>query len=144
MAIFGSKKNTETKAAKKVASKPKVAKAKVEKAEKSEKTEKKVSATVVVSGITARDLSRIIRRPRITEKASMNAASGVYAFEVSPEATKRTIAAAVAELYNVVPVKVAIVPIPHKQVMIRNRKGVSGGGKKAYVYLKKGETIEFV
>jgi large subunit ribosomal protein L23 len=90
------------------------------------------------------DLSHIIKRPRITEKASMKAESNVYAFEISAEANKKSVAAAVKDLYNVTPMKIAIVKIPKKQKMIRNKVGITGGGKKAYIYLKKGETIEFV
>jgi large subunit ribosomal protein L23 len=89
-------------------------------------------------------LSSIIKRPRITEKASMKAESNVYAFEVSTDANKKTVAAAVKALYNVTPVKVAIVKIPAKTVFVRGKMGTKAGGKKAYVYLKKGETIEFV
>lgn len=91
-----------------------------------------------------KNFASIIRRPRVTEKASMAAAQGVYAFEVSTDATKAMIAKAVEKLYNVTPVKVRIVPIPVKKVFIRGNWGVKGGGKKAYVYLKEGQTIEFV
>ncbi len=118
MALFGSKKNTK----------------KVEEKAVAAKTE--TSSTI--------DLSHIIVRPRITEKASMKAESNVYSFEVSERSNKKTIAGAVKELYNVTPVKVAIVAIPSKEVFIRGKWGVKKGGKKAYVYLKKGETIEFV
>jgi large subunit ribosomal protein L23 len=90
------------------------------------------------------DLTSIIKRPRITEKASMKAERNVYAFDVASTATKKTIAMATKELYNVTPVKVRVVTIPSKQVFVRGKWGVKGGGKKAYVYLKKGETIEFV
>lgn len=93
---------------------------------------------------SSRDLSTIIQRPRITEKGAASAESNVYAFEVSTASTKKTIALAVKELYNVTPVKVAVVRIPSKRKFIRGKWGMTGGGKKAYVYLKKGETIEFV
>lgn len=90
------------------------------------------------------DFSQILKNPRITEKASMKAESNVYVFEVSRDANKKTIAHAINALYNVKPVKVAVVKIPTKEVFVRGRIGIHGGGKKAYVYLKKGETIEFV
>ncbi|MBA3550831.1 50S ribosomal protein L23 [Patescibacteria group bacterium] len=118
MALFGSKKNT-----KKVEEKAVVAK------------------TETSSHI---DLSHVIVRPRITEKASMKAEKNVYAFEVSVRSDKKSISAAVKALYNVTPVKVAIVAIPTKEVFVRGKWGIKKGGKKAYVYLKKGETIEFV
>jgi large subunit ribosomal protein L23 len=139
MAIFGAKKNTEkTEKTEKVVKTPKVSK----KAEKKPATE--VAVVEADKKVSNRDLSGVIRRPRITEKASFKAEQGVYAFDVDVNANKRTIAAAVKEQYNVTPIKIAVITIPQKQVVIRNRKGVKGGGKKAYVYLKKGETIEFV
>jgi len=91
-----------------------------------------------------KDLSHILRHPRITEKASMKAEHNVYAFNVAQAAGKREIAAAVKALYNVTPRKVTVMAIPKKNVMVRGKPGVKGGGKKAYVYLNKGETIEFV
>ncbi|MBX4198600.1 50S ribosomal protein L23 [Candidatus Parcubacteria bacterium] len=89
-------------------------------------------------------MTQIIKRPRITEKASMKTEAGVYAFDVATVANKKTIAHAIKELYNVTPIKIAVVTIPTKRVMIKGKWGNKGGGKKAYVYLKKGETIEFV
>jgi large subunit ribosomal protein L23 len=132
MALFGSKKNTTP-----------------AKADKAAKPEKKVSKKaeskkpVTAQPVTG-EFSHIIKRPRITEKASMSSAQGVYAFEVAETANKRTIAAAIQMLYNVKPVKVAVARIAAKKVMLKGRPGVKKGGKKAYVYLKKGETIEFV
>ncbi|HEY4516360.1 50S ribosomal protein L23 [Candidatus Kaiserbacteria bacterium RIFCSPHIGHO2_02_FULL_54_11b] len=89
------------------------------------------------------DYSHILKHTRITEKASMHQGSGVYTFDVAPRATKRDIMRAVQALYKVVPRKVAIVTVPAKKVrhMRTGREGVKKGGKKAYVYLKKGETI---
>ena len=87
----------------------------------------------------------LLRRPRITEKASFKAESeNTYVFEVEKSANKKTIALAVKELYKVNPVKVTIVRIPSKQVFVRGKKGVKSGGKKAYIFLKKGEKIEVV
>jgi large subunit ribosomal protein L23 len=87
----------------------------------------------------------ILRRPRITEKATTLSAFNVYTFDVSVDANKKLVASAVKDIYNVSPVKVRMVMIPAKRVT--SRKGVQGkttGGKKAYVYLKKGDTIELV
>jgi len=105
---------------------------------------KEVAVATPKEATTLHDLSHIIRRPRITEKASMKAEGNVYAFEVAPEANKVTIAAAIKEMFNVTPIKIAVMKIPTKEVFVRGHIGVKGGGKKAYVYLKKGETIEFV
>jgi ribosomal protein L23 len=44
-------------------------------------------------------------------------------------------------IYKVNPVKIAVVTINSKSVISRRngKKGTKGGGKKAYVYLKKGD-----
>lgn len=89
--------------------------------------------------------SGVLSSPRITEKASAQAAEGnVYVFNVDRAATKFAIKKAVQELYKVTPVKVATVNIPSKTVFVRGKYGQTKQGKKAYIYLKKGDTIEFV
>jgi len=95
-----------------------------------------------VSGI-AKSLAHILRSPRITEKASMHMERSAYVFDVTKEANKKQIAAAVFAIYKVKPRKVAIVNIKPKNVrnMRTGKSGVKGGGKKAYVYLNIGETI---
>ncbi len=85
-----------------------------------------------------------IIRPRVTEKATTVAERGVHVFEIEKGTTKREVVKAVMELYKVQPVKVNVVKIPRKQVFVRGKKGFKAGGKKAYVYLKKGEKIEIV
>lgn len=97
------------------------------------------------SGKTMRRLSHILLRPRITEKASDFAMNkGVYVFEVPMSATKHEVTLAVIDFYKVTPVKIAMVRIPRKNLIVRGRKGKTAEGKKAYVYLKKGDKIEFV
>lgn len=80
---------------------------------------------------------------RITEKATDRQADSVYTFDVAPDATKRDVAKAVRAIYGVTPRKVAVVTIRRKAMHNRRtgRIGFKPGGKKAYVYLKKGETI---
>lgn len=86
-----------------------------------------------------------IIRPRVTEKATTIAEQGgVYVFEIEKDAGKKEIATAVKNLYRVSPVKINIVKIPRKQVFVRGKKGFKSGGKKAYVFLKKGEKIEII
>jgi len=91
----------------------------------------------------SRDISTILRHARITEKASMHQAGGVYTFDIARAATKRDVVQAVRALYSVTPRTVRVVTIPTKAR--RNARtgkvGMTGGGKKAYVYLKKGENI---
>lgn len=85
-----------------------------------------------------------IIRPRVTEKATTVAEGGIYVFEIEKGTTKREVAKAIEELYKVKPIKVGIVKIPRKQVFVRGKKGFKAGGKKAYVYLKKGDKIEII
>jgi large subunit ribosomal protein L23 len=121
MALFGRKKTQDTKAAV-------VAPA--------------LSAEAAPSGVW-NDLAHVLRNPRITEKATAHQEIGVYTFDVHVSATKSQIAHAVRALYGITPRKVRVVSVPVKKK--RNvRTGASGfasGGRKAYVYLKKGETI---
>lgn len=84
-------------------------------------------------------------RPRITEKAAIAAdKNNVYIFEVSKNATKKSVAASVKTAYKVTPVRVNVANIPDKKVLIRGKKGVKKGGRKAYVYLKKVDKIELI
>lgn len=87
---------------------------------------------------------QILINPRITEKGAYLAEAGCYVFNVAPMANKRQIAEAIHETFKVTPRLVRTVRTPRKVVLTRgsNRKGQTPGGKKAYVYLKKGDTIE--
>ncbi|MBI3888232.1 50S ribosomal protein L23 [Candidatus Nomurabacteria bacterium] len=88
--------------------------------------------------------TNIIKNPRVTEKASFAAEQNVYTFEVSKSANKTELKKAIFTLYKVHPVKVNILNIPKKNVMQKGKAGVRGGGRKALVYLKKGDKIEFI
>ncbi|PIR82816.1 50S ribosomal protein L23 [Candidatus Kaiserbacteria bacterium CG10_big_fil_rev_8_21_14_0_10_59_10] len=111
---------------------------------KNEKKEEKKARTSQRALVPVRgSLSNILRQPRITEKATMESGSGVYVFDISPTATKRDVVAAVQSIYKVRPRKVRVATIPAKNVrsMRTGKRGVKKGGRKAYIYLKKGETI---
>lgn len=87
----------------------------------------------------------VVLRPRITEKAALSAdKSNVYVFEVTTDATKKAITASIRDAYKVTPEKIRLVAIPRKKIVYRGKPGVKGGGKKAYVYLKKGDKIEII
>ena len=94
------------------------------------------------------DLSGVLIRPRITEKGAIVAHEvNAYTFDVDRRATKLQIKAAIEKIYKVIPRKVTIAQIPDKKVRVRGQRsksGVRSGGKKAFVYLKKGDKIEFV
>ena len=103
-------------------------------------SEKKAQPTI------GKHASAILLAPRITEKGAYLGQDGVYVFNVGEKANKREIGQAIHAIFNVWPRKVRIARIPRKQVVTRgtNRVGMTRGGKKAYVYLKKGDTIEVV
>ncbi len=86
----------------------------------------------------------VLNQPRITEKATMLSGFGCYTFEVPKDATKPEVLKTIESLYKVKPIKVRMITIPAKNVFKRGRAGVKSGGKKAIIYLKKGETLEFV
>lgn len=126
MALFGNKKETKKGApAKKVA------------APASSKNSSVASASS--------ELSMVLVRPHITEKAAQATARNVYTFEVSVDATKPAVAKAVKALYNVTPTAVRMVSRPQKRVSLRTRRGfgTKKARKYAYVSLKEGDRIEF-
>ena len=111
-------------------------------------TEKKAPAQVQLTrkAVGPTNLSHILVKPRITEKATDNTAQGVYVFEIATTATKPQVAGAIEEAYKVKPLKIRIARYPHK--VVRNARtgkyGVKSGGKKAYVYLKPGDSISIM
>lgn len=90
-------------------------------------------------------LSGVLKAPWLSEKALIATASGVYVFEVPRDATKPDVAAAIELVYKVTPRAVRMVNLPAKKVSLRTRRGVGARARrhKAYVYLKKGDTIQF-
>src|SRR3989344_8246256 len=93
----------------------------------------------------ARNLTQVLMHARVTEKASMHQSSGIYTFDISAEATKRDILQAVKKLYGVSPRKINVVTVRAKNVRSARtgKAGVKKGGRKAYVYLKQGDSITF-
>lgn len=141
MALFGfGKKKDEEKKAETAAPEAPVAK---KKPVASKKKEKKAAGIAVANRASK---TNVLVRPRITEKATFAAEHGAYVFDVAPNATKVEVREAVRQHYKVTPRKVNIVTVPSKKIQsrFRGRFGVTAGGKKAYVYLKDGDTIEAV
>lgn len=135
MAIFGSKKKAPAKKAKAPEGLGDVMKTISEGAGAS--TKKKLP---VVSGVP-----NVIRRPRLTEKAANLLSSNVYTFDVVPGASKHDIVRALKTLYKVTPKKVSVVNTKGKKVYLRTRRGFGtrNNTRKAYVYLKEGDKIDF-
>jgi large subunit ribosomal protein L23 len=89
----------------------------------------------------------ILKRPHVTEStsaAALNENAPVYTFEVSSGANKSEVRAAIKELFNVSAVKIHILNVRQKKIIVRGRRGTKPGMKKAMVYLKKGDKIDFV
>lgn len=90
-------------------------------------------------------LHHVLIEPHITEKATYLTDDGVYTFVVDEQANKLQIKQAVKDVYGVSVRKVRIVNLPKKRVQSRRGKpGTKGGMKKAYVYLKEGDSIELM
>lgn len=90
--------------------------------------------------------SKILFSPRVTEKGAYLSEKNCYVFNVAPSANKREIALAVREIFKVEPRFVRVAAVARKNVQPRGGKrgGITAGGKKAYVYLKKGDKIEII
>ena len=89
-------------------------------------------------------MTNIIKNPRITEKASFGMEQNVYTFDVGKGANKTEIKKAIFTLYKVKPIRVNVLPVPKKKTFSKGIVGSKSGGRKALVYLKKGDKIEFV
>lgn len=81
--------------------------------------------------------------PRVTEKSAINAEKGVYTFNVTSNANKDELKKAINFLYGVKPVSISITKIADKKITRRGIVSIKRGGKKAVVYLKKGDKIIF-
>ncbi len=90
-------------------------------------------------------LATMLKAPWFSEKALIGTERGVYVFQVPAHATKPEVAAAIEKFYSVTPVKIRMANLPAKTVSLRTRRGVGTRARrhKAYVYLKKGDTINF-
>ena len=93
------------------------------------------------------DLAMVLIRPHVTEKASDLSEKGVYVFEINKLANKMHVRMAVEKIFKVKPVKIAVTLGAGKLMRNRNNNRVQVKKqviKKAFVYLKKGDKIEFV
>jgi large subunit ribosomal protein L23 len=88
--------------------------------------------------------SKLIKNPRITEKASFNAEKNVYTFDIADKANKTEIKKAIFEIYKVKAEKINILKRKPKKVVSKGRVSFRKGGKKAFVYLKKEDKIEII
>jgi large subunit ribosomal protein L23 len=84
----------------------------------------------------------IIRRPIVTEKATMASEAGAVVFEVAMAATKPQIKAAIEALFGVRVKAVNTTITKGKERKFRGRQGRRADVKKAYVTLADGATID--
>ncbi|HEX7456278.1 MAG TPA: 50S ribosomal protein L23 [Candidatus Nanoarchaeia archaeon] len=88
-------------------------------------------------------MSRIIKKPVLTEKSLQEAAKGRFTFEVELAADKKTIAQAVRKAFSVDVLEVRTRILKGKRVRIRGTRLEARGPlvKKATVRLKSGQKI---
>ena len=80
--------------------------------------------------------------PRITEKATTLSEHNKVVFKVHNGATKNAIKKSVEKIFKVNVVKINTINLKGKVKMIRGKKSIKEGYKKAIVTLKKGQSID--
>ncbi|MFB2918480.1 MULTISPECIES: 50S ribosomal protein L23 [Aerosakkonema] len=88
---------------------------------------------------TLRTLADLVRRPLVTEKATMLMEQEKYTFEVAPKATKTQIKAAIEQLFDVKVKAVNTVTPPRKKRRVGKFVGFKAQYKKAIVTLASGD-----
>ncbi|MCI2399670.1 50S ribosomal protein L23 [Aliiroseovarius subalbicans] len=91
---------------------------------------------------TKAELYDVIRKPIITEKATMASENGAVVFEVSIDANKPQIKEAVETLFGVKVKAVNTTITKGKVKRFRGQLGKRKDVKKAYVTLEEGNTID--
>lgn len=84
----------------------------------------------------------IVRRPIITEKATMASEHGKVVFHVADCATKGEVKQAVEALFGVKVTKVNTLNTKGKEKRFKGVKGQRSGYKKAVITLAEGQTID--
>ncbi|MFE3838388.1 50S ribosomal protein L23 [Pseudogemmobacter sonorensis] len=84
----------------------------------------------------------VIRKPVITEKATLASENGAVVFEVALTATKPQIKEAVEEVFGVKVKAVNTTVTKGKEKRFRGRLGERSDRKKAYVTLEEGHSID--
>ena len=84
----------------------------------------------------------VIKKPIITEKATMASENGAVVFQVAMDATKPMIKEAVEAVFGVKVKAVNTTITKGKVKKFRGKTGVRNDVKKAYVTLEEGNTID--
>ena len=92
--------------------------------------------------ISQERMYEVIRRPLITEKATLISEHNQFAFEVSMDASKPEIRAAIEGIFKVKVTSVNTLIQKGKTKVFRGRKGRRDDMKKAVVTLADGDSID--
>ena len=87
------------------------------------------------------DMYDVLIKPRVTERTYDFVSKGIYAFDVHPDASKIQIKEAVETIF-----KVKVTAVNTTKIYAKDRgrgrfRGLTGGGKKAFVHLQPGDSI---
>lgn len=91
--------------------------------------------------LNPRDLPDLVRRPIVTEKATILLEENQYTFEVLPSATKPDIREAIEQLFDVKVISVKTYNPPRKKRRMGRYMGYKPHYKKAIVKLAEGDSI---
>ena len=91
--------------------------------------------------VDPRNLPDIIRKPIISEKATLNLENNQYTFEVVPKATKPEIKAAIEALFEVKVTGISTMNPPRKKKRLGRFVGYKPTYKRAVVTLAEGDSI---
>lgn len=86
-------------------------------------------------------LADLVRRPIVTEKATLLMEQNKYVFEVFPKATKPEIKAAVESLFDVKVISVNTILPPRKKRRVGKFLGYKPQYKRAIITLAEGDSI---
>jgi large subunit ribosomal protein L23 len=93
---------------------------------------------------TSADVSWVLLSPRITEKSAYQSEKKIYIFNVHKDSNKIQIKEAIMKKFEVTPIRINVAKINSKPVTRKGIKGSKPEGKKAFVYLSKKDSINFV
>jgi large subunit ribosomal protein L23 len=94
-----------------------------------------------VTKFDSRALADLVRRPIVTEKATLLLENNQYTFEVDPRATKTEIKSAIEQLFEVNVVQVNTQNPPRKKRRMGRFVGFRSTYKRAVVTLAPGDSI---
>ena len=90
------------------------------------------------------DIHRVLLKPTITEKSTIQQESGKYTFEVAPRANKVEVKEAVQKSFSVTVLDVNISKLRGKRKRYGPRSVKQPDTKKAVVTLKQGDRINLI